>query len=143
MVSTTLGWLSMKPENNKTQKILHTFWCLTARLWRKLRTFHRLCTRAMCRINRWHTWKCRITAASVSQSEAWAEEPGDIRSETTAAVGKAHGENGGASEDTANMHACELGSIQLFNLTVWCMVQLIGMLQDPKYWFVMFFSSLS
>ena len=29
-------------------------WCLTA-LWPKLRTFHRSCTRAMCRINRWHT----------------------------------------------------------------------------------------
>ena len=42
-------------------------WCLTATLWRKLRTFHRSCTRAMCRINRWHTWKCRISAASVSQ----------------------------------------------------------------------------
>ena len=42
-------------------------WCLTAVLWRKLRTFHRSCTRAMCRINRWHTWKCKITAASVSQ----------------------------------------------------------------------------
>ena len=42
-------------------------WCLTAALWRKLRTFHRSCTRAMCRINRWHTWKCKITAASVSQ----------------------------------------------------------------------------
>jgi hypothetical protein len=40
-------------------------WCLTAELWWKLRTFHRPCTRAMCRINRWHTWKCRITAASV------------------------------------------------------------------------------
>ena len=42
-------------------------WCLTARLWQKLRTFHRSCTRAMCKINIWHTWKCRITAASVSQ----------------------------------------------------------------------------
>ena len=36
-------------------------WCLTERLYRKLRVFHARCARAMCRVNRWHTHRHRIT----------------------------------------------------------------------------------
>jgi hypothetical protein len=40
-------------------------WCLTAALWRKLRSFHHRSARAMCRISMWHTREYRITTASV------------------------------------------------------------------------------
>ena len=36
-------------------------WSLTEFLFDKLRAFHARCTRAMCRVNRWHTHKHRIT----------------------------------------------------------------------------------
>jgi hypothetical protein len=42
-------------------------WCLTEELWAKLRAFHHSCARRMCRISMWHTWKCRISSASVLQ----------------------------------------------------------------------------
>ena len=36
-------------------------WCLTEKCFDKLRLFHARCTRAMCRVTRWHTWKNRIS----------------------------------------------------------------------------------
>ena len=42
-------------------------WCLTAKLWAKLRVFHHSCARTMCRINPWYSWKCRITTESTLQ----------------------------------------------------------------------------
>ena len=36
-------------------------WCLTEILFKKLRTFHARCVRAMCRVNRWHTRIHRIS----------------------------------------------------------------------------------
>ena len=36
-------------------------WCLTEVLFNKLRSFHRRCLRAMCRINRWHAYQHRIS----------------------------------------------------------------------------------
>ena len=73
-------------------------WCLTKTLWQKLRTFHRSCTRVLCRINRWHTWKCRISAASVSQRLGLKSlETYVVKTATAAAVGRACGKNEGAS----------------------------------------------
>ena len=40
-------------------------WCLTEELLRELRTFHRRCVRAMCRVNRLHTRTHRITTQSL------------------------------------------------------------------------------
>ena len=40
-------------------------WCLTEKLYNKLRTFHARCARAMCRVNRRHTHKHRITTAEL------------------------------------------------------------------------------
>jgi len=40
-------------------------WCLTAALWRKLRSFHHRCARRMCRVTIWHTREYRITTASL------------------------------------------------------------------------------
>ena len=37
-------------------------WCLTEKLFCKLRVFHAQCVRAMCRITRWHTRKHRISS---------------------------------------------------------------------------------
>lgn len=37
-------------------------WCLTEDLFNKLRTFHARCIRTMCRVNRLHTWKHRISS---------------------------------------------------------------------------------
>ena len=36
-------------------------WCLTEKLYNKLRTFHARCARAMCRVNRRHTREHRIS----------------------------------------------------------------------------------
>ena len=36
-------------------------WCLTEKLFNHLRVFHARCVRAMCRVNRWHTRKFRIS----------------------------------------------------------------------------------
>ena len=36
-------------------------WCLTEKLLNRLRTFHARCLRSMCRINRFHVWKLRIS----------------------------------------------------------------------------------
>ena len=36
-------------------------WCLTESSFDKLRAFHARCTRAMCRVDQWHTHKHRIT----------------------------------------------------------------------------------
>jgi hypothetical protein len=40
-------------------------WCLTEKLYNKLRTFHARCARAMCRVNRQHTRKHRITTVEL------------------------------------------------------------------------------
>ena len=40
-------------------------WCLTEDLFNRLRTFHARCIRAMCRVNRHHTWKHRISSAEL------------------------------------------------------------------------------
>ena len=40
-------------------------WCLTEELLRQLQSFHRACVRAMCRVNRSHTFKHRITTAEL------------------------------------------------------------------------------
>jgi len=40
-------------------------WCLTAALWRKLRSFHHRCARRMCRVSMWHTREFRISSASL------------------------------------------------------------------------------
>ena len=42
-------------------------WCLTQKLWSKLRSFHRRCVRIMCGISMWHTQHCRITTAQCLQ----------------------------------------------------------------------------
>ena len=36
-------------------------WCLTEKLYHKLRLFHARCARSMCRVTRKHTWKHRIS----------------------------------------------------------------------------------
>ena len=36
-------------------------WCLTEKLYNKLRLFHARCARAMCRVTRWHTWRHKIS----------------------------------------------------------------------------------
>ena len=36
-------------------------WVLTEELWGKLRVFHAQCVRGMCRVNRWHTRKYKIS----------------------------------------------------------------------------------
>ena len=36
-------------------------WCLTEKLYKKLRLFHHRCLRAMCRVTRWHTWKHHVS----------------------------------------------------------------------------------
>ena len=36
-------------------------WCLTEKLYHKLRLFHARCARAMCRVTRWHTWRHSIS----------------------------------------------------------------------------------
>lgn len=40
-------------------------WCLTEQLLHLLRLFHARCVRAMCRVNRWHVRKHRITTAEL------------------------------------------------------------------------------
>ena len=40
-------------------------WCLTEKLYNKLRCFHARCIRAMCRVNRWHTFQQRISNAEL------------------------------------------------------------------------------
>ena len=37
-------------------------WCLTEELYNKIRLFHSRCIRAMCRVNRTHTWKHHISS---------------------------------------------------------------------------------
>lgn len=36
-------------------------WCLTEKMYHQLRLFHARCVRGMCRVNRWHTRKHRIS----------------------------------------------------------------------------------
>jgi len=38
-------------------------WCLTAALWRKLRSSHYRCAKSMCRVTMWHVREYRITNA--------------------------------------------------------------------------------
>jgi hypothetical protein len=40
-------------------------WCLTQVMWRRLRTFHALCVRKMCRVTRYHTWKHRVSTSTL------------------------------------------------------------------------------
>ena len=40
-------------------------WCLTEQLFNKLRVFHARCARAMCRVNRRHTYKHRISTSEL------------------------------------------------------------------------------
>ena len=40
-------------------------WCLTEKLLNLLRRFHARCVRAMCRVNRSHVWKHRISTADL------------------------------------------------------------------------------
>ena len=40
-------------------------WCLTEELFTRLRNFHAQCLRTMCRVNRRHTWKHRISSAEL------------------------------------------------------------------------------
>ena len=55
-------------------------WCLAAKLWRKLRTFHRACTMAMCRINRPSLAHVEVQDHSNERAtEAWAEEPARMK----------------------------------------------------------------
>ena len=40
-------------------------WCLTEKLYNKLRCFQARCIRAMCRVNRWHTFQQRISSTEL------------------------------------------------------------------------------
>ena len=40
-------------------------WCLTEQLFNKLRVFHARCVRAMCRVNRRHSYKHRISTSEL------------------------------------------------------------------------------
>ena len=40
-------------------------WCLTEKLYKRLRNFHARCIRAMCRVNRRHTFEHRISSAEL------------------------------------------------------------------------------
>ena len=40
-------------------------WCLTEERYNKLRLFHARCVRAMCRVNRAHTWKHHISSGDL------------------------------------------------------------------------------
>jgi hypothetical protein len=42
-------------------------WCMSTSLWCKLRRFHNRCTRAMCRVTRWHVREYGITTASMQK----------------------------------------------------------------------------
>ena len=42
-------------------------WCLTEKLLNHLRCFHARCVRSMCRVNRWHTRKHRISTDELLQ----------------------------------------------------------------------------
>ena len=42
-------------------------WCLREDLYRRLRVFHNQCMRAMCRVNRLHTRKFRISTAQLCE----------------------------------------------------------------------------
>jgi hypothetical protein len=43
-------------------------WCMSTALWCKLRRFHNRCTRAMCRVTRWHVREYGITTASMQKA---------------------------------------------------------------------------
>ena len=40
-------------------------WCLTAKLWRKLQTFHGQCVRVLCGVSRYRQWRARISTSSM------------------------------------------------------------------------------
>ena len=42
-------------------------WALTKKLQDRLQKFHNRCVRTMCRVNRWHTWKKRISQENLEK----------------------------------------------------------------------------
>jgi hypothetical protein len=38
-------------------------WCITAKLWRKLHTFHGQCVRVLCGVSRYRQWRARISTS--------------------------------------------------------------------------------
>jgi hypothetical protein len=40
-------------------------WCITAKLWGKLRVFHAQCSRVLCGVSRYRQWRARIATATL------------------------------------------------------------------------------
>jgi hypothetical protein len=42
-------------------------WCITAKLWRKLRVFHAQCARVLCGVSRYRQWRARIRTSTLRE----------------------------------------------------------------------------